>query len=73
MCKEKVKNLDGIYPDCSNCEYFDCLTDENGMYKPICIKGHDGIDERTPICEDFEWWKIRWRVEKQEYASIGSV
>lgn len=50
---------------CLNCIHFDCAEDENGKcIEPYCEKGHDGIDDKTTACGEFERWSVKRQIEK---------
>lgn len=58
-------NADKLRRTCLQCIYFDCAEDENcKCIEPYCEKGHDGIDDRTPACREFERWSVKRQIEK---------
>lgn len=58
-------NTDRLNATCLNCIYFDCAEDENGKcIEPYCEKGHDGIDDKTAACGEFERWSVKRQIEK---------
>lgn len=62
-----MMNNTKLHATCLNCIHFDCAEDENGKcIEPYCEKGHDGIDDKTPACGEFERWSIKRQIEKSK-------